>query len=229
MALFQTKTYGRKNKKIIFVFGGIGNSLLFWFLGNILSSHGYKAIVYTFGSSLLTPNPSQTRKNFQEITTHVVRTVKNLPKKEQKNLAVFGTGLGTIPTFMSANEIKNIKKIIVNTPPAELSETVWLWNSKKFNYKKQLQDKKVTQKKLREEWFEINPINNLETFTDKKLLIFAAENDDIIPFTQTIKLIKQLEKEEIEYEALINSRHKHLISSILSIMRYRIYLEFLQD
>lgn len=228
MALFTTKTYGQKNKKTIFVFGGIGNSrFIYWFLGNVLSSHGYKTIVYTFDPSLLSPNPSQTRKNFQNIVTDVTKKIKSLPKKEQKDLSVFGTGLGTIPTFMVANEIKTIKKVIANTPPAELNETVWQWDTKKFNYKKQLQTKKVTRKQLHEEWFELNPINNLDTFTDKKVLIYAIEHDDIIPYDQTLQLIKQLEKEEIPFEATINSRHKHVVGSILSLVRYQVYLRFL--
>ena len=71
----------------------------------------------------------------------MLKKIKKLPKKERKQLAVFGTGIGNIPAFMIANEVPGIKKVITNSPMADLSETVWSWNKKKFNFRKLLQKK----------------------------------------------------------------------------------------
>lgn len=230
MTSFTTKIYGQKNKKIVFVFGGLGSShskLLFWFLGQALASHGYQAIVYTYPFSVLSSNPKETRKNFEETKEHVLQTIKKLPKKKSKELAVFGISLGNIPAFMLAQEVPGIKKIIANTPPADLAETVWKWKNKKFNFRRILEEKKITRKQLKKEWLDLSPLHNLRSSGDKKLLLFASINDDIFPYSQAQKIIEKCKKENIDFEAIINSRHKHLISSIINILKFKTYIDFL--
>lgn len=228
MTLFTTKIYGQKNKKVIFVFGGLGSfQTLFWFTGNALSSHGYKAIIYTNTLSILSPDPQETRKNFLSIKNDVLKRIKKLPKKQQNNLAVFGTSIGNIPAFMIAREVPGVKKVIANIPPADLAETVWNWKNNKFNFKKLLQEKKITRKHLKKEWIDLSPLHNLQFLDDKKLLLFASINDDIFPFSQAQKIIEKCKKENIEFEAIINSRHKHLISSIINILKFKTYIDFL--
>ena len=221
MPLFRTSIYGPKNTSLIFVFAGLGRpSLLHWFLGKAFASHGYQAIIYSQDIKALSDNPEETKKHFLEIRQDVLKKIKKLPKKERKQLAVFGTGIGNIPAFMIANEVPGIKKVITNSPMADLSETVWSWNKKKFNFRKLLQKKKITKKQLQQEWFELHPSNNLDTFANKKILLYGAEHDEIIPFQQTKKFIKQLEEDHLDFEAIINSRHKHLISSTINILKF---------
>lgn len=230
MALFTNKTYGQKNKNYIFVFGGLGSSQsqpLFWFLGQVLASHGYHAIIYTSPVLILSPDPKETLKNFEKIKEDALKKIKKLPKKKRDNLAVFGISLGNIPAFMLAQEVAGVKKIIANTPPADFAETVWKWNQKKFNFKKLLAEKKITRKQLKKEWAPLSPINNLNFRNDKSLLLFASLHDEIFPYTQAQEIIKKCEKENINFEAIINSRHKHLISSVINILRFKTYIEFL--
>lgn len=228
MVDYQTKTYGQKNKKVVIVFGGLGSTQkLFWFLGKALSSHGYKAIIYTYSPALLSPDPKKTRMNFTNLVQEVQKTLRSLPKRQQKRIAVFGTSLGSVPAMMLVQRERNIRDIILNTPIANVAETVWKWEKHHFNFKKQLQEHRVTRKKLRSDWFDLSPINNLDTLADKRLLLFASTHDEIIPYTQTKELVKKLEDEEIEFEAIINSRHKHLLSSIISMLRYQTYISFL--
>lgn len=224
MPLFQTKTYGKDNKKVVLVFTGWSNpQILFWFLGKVLESYGFKAIVYTYSPSILSPNPEQTQKNFRRVVDDAKKRVTSLPKKEQKNLAVFGTSLGSAFAFMLASELPTVKKVIANLIGADLAEIVWSWE----NMQKKLK-KKITKEQLQDLWFDLNPINNMETFSNKQLLLYAAEHDEIIPFAEAKKLIGRCKEDHLEYEAIINSRHHHLASATINILRFQTYIDFLQ-
>lgn len=228
MAFFRTTTYGHKKNPTIFVFMGLGKSSFFrWFLGNVFSSHGYQAVVYSHDVAILSSDPRTTRQNFLEIKQDVLKRVKKLRKKDQKNLAVFATGIGNIPAFMIANELSGVKKVITNTPMADLAETVWTWEKDKLNYKEMLKEKRITKKQLKQEWFELSPLNNIDTFAEKKVLLYAAKNDEIIPFKQTQKLLDRMKEDHIDFEAIINSRHKHLISSLITLLKFGTYTQFL--
>lgn len=222
------KVYGSRNSRVIVVFGDLNTKQYqLWFLGQLLASYKFKAIVYTLTDSLLSLDPEQIATSFTHLKYHALQTIRSLPKKEQKNLAVFGIGLGTVPAFMVANEASQVSKIIANISGANLAEIVWEWKSNN-TFKKQLYRKKINQQKLQEIWFDLSPSRNLEGLPQKEVLLYMASHDEIFSFTQQEQLLNDLKKAEVSSETIINTRHNHRVSTLINLLHFNVYLSFLR-
>lgn len=229
MFSFKVKTYGEKNSKVVFVFSGWKTTQWqFWFVGKTLQAYGYKAFIYTYDSSILSPDIKQTVKNFSIIKNDVLKQMKSLSKKEQKNIGVFGNSLGTILAFMVADEVPAVTKVIANLTCADVAEVVWSWDRIEKGFKEQLQKQNITLPALQSAWASLSPINHLSSIASKDLLLFAAEKDEVIPYEQAKALIEACKQKNQKTEAIINSRHPHVMSALINILRYETYINFLQ-
>jgi esterase/lipase len=228
MFSFKVTTYGKKNNKVVFVFSGWKNTQWqFWFVGKTLQAYGYKAFIYTYDPAILTPDTKQTVKNFAIVKKDVLQRITALPKKEQKNMSVFGTSLGTLLAFMVADEVKNVTKIIANLSGADVAKIVWSWDSIEKRFKDRLRKQRITLPALQTTWASLSPINNLSAIHRKDVLLYAAEKDEVIPYEQAKELIEACKAKNPHTEAIINSRHSHIMSGLINVLRYETYIHFL--
>lgn len=229
MFSFKVKPYGQKNNKVVFVFSGWRNTQWhFWFVSKALQAYGYKAFVYTYDDSILTPDAKQTVENFATVKKDVLQRIHALPKKEQKNMSVLGVSLGTILAFMVADEVPAVTKIIANLTCADVARVVWSWENIEKGFKEQLRKQKITLPRLQTIWASLSPINNLSTIQRKDVLLYAAEKDEVIPYEEAKALIEACKAKNPRTEAIINSRHSHVMSAIINMLRYETYIHFLQ-
>lgn len=229
MFSLQKKTYSARNDKVVLVLSGWGaKQWQMWFVGKLLQAHGYTAIIYTYDKSLLTPNVKQTVKNFKEVKNNALRTIATLSKKEQKNLVIFGTSIGSSLSLMIANESKEIKKIILNLVGSDIAQIVWSWDKVIPGFKKDLLEDKVTFETLKNAWLELSPIHNLDNLKKKAILLYGAKHDEIIPFSQTEELIATGKEKRLNIETVINTTHNHRTSAIVHYLKYTVYVAFLQ-
>lgn len=229
MFSFDVKIYGKKNEKVIFVFSGWRSTQWqYWFVGKTLQAYGYKACVYTYDQSILSPDVQQTVKNFTTVKKDVLQRIRSLSKKEQKDIGVFGNSLGTLLAFMVADQAPTVTTIIANLTCADVAEVVWSWDRIEKGFKEQLQKQNITLPALQTFWASLSPVNHLLTIANKDILLYAAEKDEIIPYDQAKTLIEACKVKNPRTEAIINTRHSHVMSAIINILRYETYINFLQ-
>ena len=83
-------------------------------------------------------------------------------------------------------------------------------------------------KKLDNVWFHINPKNIISNISGKKILVYLAKNDEVIPFANGMQLVKALKKKN-EVIVKINSNHNHFLSGLLNLIRWNQYIRFLKN
>jgi esterase/lipase len=230
MNSFTKKIYGEKNPRILIIFSSWPiKSWYLWFLGKLLAAHNFKVIVYSLDRHIFQPDPILIANQYALIKRDAINLIKSLPKRQQNNIGVLGISLGSPLAFMLANELHSVSKIIANLSGANIAQIVWSWNNALNGFKNKLRRKRWTLKKLQNIWFDLSPINNLYKLRGKKILLYAAEKDELIPFTQTKELIQALDERSIKYQTVVNIRHNHAVSCLINILKFDTYLRFLNS
>lgn len=231
MNSFTKKTYGEKNSKIIIVFSSWPiKSWYLWFLGKLLAANNFKVIVYSLNRHIFQPNPVVIAKQYALIKEDAINSIKSLPKHQQNKISVMGISFGSQLAFMLANDLHSVAKIIANLSGADMAEIVWSWNNNALNgFKNKLRRKGWTLQKLQKTWFDLSPIHNLDRLIRKKILLYGAEKDELIPYFQTQELIHALDERNIKYQTIVNIRHNHVISCLINILKFDTYLRFLNS
>lgn len=229
MFKIQSQAFGQKNKKIIFLLAGWGNSIKpYWLFAKILQLHGYHVIVYVYDKEILSPHIKNTVTNFILVRDTILKKIYDLKKLGHTSFYFFGTSIGTTLTLMVANKNSDISKIILNLTGADLVETVWGWGDRlNPEFKKGFQEQNITLPELRNHWKQLNPINNVENLKATKLLVYLAENDDVIPYRQGLQLLLEFKKRKYSYSLLVNKKLRHVSAGALNLLKWKIYIDFL--
>lgn len=227
----RSKAFGEDNKKVIFLLSGWGNSIkLYWLFSKILKLYGYHVITYIYDKEILSSNIDNTVKNFLVVRDTVLQKIDELKKKKYTSFYLFGTSLGTALSLMVANESSDISKIILNMTGADLVETVWGWGDKlNPELHKGFQKQKITLSELRNHWKQLNPINNIENLRDRKLLVYLAEHDDVIPYQQGLQLLTEFKKRKYSYSLRVSKKLRHVSAAAINLLHWKIYIDFLKE
>ncbi len=223
MNLYSVKVEGRKNKKTIFILAERANffdAFLLWFLGKIFSSHGYKTFVYSFSPEFISTEMNITRKNFQQLKNELNEEIESLKKREQRNITFFTIGKTSTFTPLIYGKRKQIRNIIMLNPVVNLAEIIWR-NQKKKN---ELKEKKITLKKLKQEWKIFSLFYNTNRFKSQNILLLVSEKNQSVPFLDIKEFIDQLEAKQINFEMIVDTRHNYLASTLIHLFSYRTYL-----
>ncbi|MFA6017475.1 MAG: prolyl oligopeptidase family serine peptidase [Patescibacteria group bacterium] len=227
--IFRKKVFGSNNRKIVFILTGWKTKIWhFGFVANILKRNGFQSIVYEYDKKILSSNTKETVKYLNEVKLDVINTINILKKRGIKDFNLFGTSLGTMLSLMVSDEIKDIKKIILNLTGADLAEIVWSWDKVSDTMiKRNLIKQKINLNKLKQLWYDLAPINNLKMIGNQKLLIYLSETDEIIPYLQGTKLTNKLQQMNINFKLFTNNRSNHFFSGLINLLNYKKYLNFL--
>lgn len=224
----QIKFYGRKNTKTIIVLGGWKTTQSqLWLLGKLLTTYNFQVIIFTWDENILVPSSKKTLSNFMEAKKIVRKTIDSLSKKERAHLSIFAMSLGTVIAGLIAHETR-IDKIILNVGGADTSEIIWSWDSIINGFKNKLAKQTPTLTQLKKVWAPLSTLKNLEKSQTRQILIYLSQKDELIPYREQERLVTGLIKAKIRTEAYVNKRHSHLISIIINLLRFPIYLGFLK-
>lgn len=231
MFSFRKKIIGKNNKKIIFLICGWPGKIWHYFLtAKILERKGFQSIIYEYDEDILTSSIENTIKNTNVIKNDVLKEIINLKKYGFKDFSIFGTSYGSIISFIIANKEKSFSNLIINLTGADLAETVWTWDKGRDGLvKKGIKKQNISLIKLKQKWDELSPINNINNLKKFKVLFYLAKKDDVIPFRMQNRLLTELLKITPNIKVVINNKHNHLISALINLLRYKIYLNFLLD
>lgn len=230
MFKFESKSYGKGNKEVVFLFTGWGNTIKhFHIVSKILELNGFYCITYAYDREIFSPNILKTIRNFTKVEKDVLKKINLLKRNGYEKFYLFGTSLGSLLAFIIANNSKDISKIIVNLTGADVAEIVWGWEEYGKDFKNEILKYGITLNKLKKEWNILSPINNIDNLYDKKILVYIARKDKIIPYKQGLKLVKKLKDLKYNFKLRVNEHFDHTLGGIFNLLNFRLYLDFLKD
>lgn len=226
---FRKKVFGKNNKKIIFLLCGWPGKIWHYHLtAKVLNLHGFQSIVYEYDDGVLSSSIKNTINNTTRIKKEVLKEIKILKNKGFQDFSIFGTSYGSIISFMITNESKDISKVIINLTGVDLAEVVWTWNKGKDGLvKKGIMNQNITLQQLKESWHHLSPINNLNNLNNRKILIYLAKKDEVIPYELQKRLFEELIKVNKNVQIEYDFKHNHFISAMFNLLNYKKYIKFL--
>ena len=202
---------------------------MYWLPGHILALNGYYCIVYTYKSDIFSPNPEKTVAGLTKVRDAALNHITRLKTQGHQDFSIFGFSLGTLIALMVANNSPDTSKVILNLVGTNPAEAVWTWDQIQSGFKRQLENKGITLENLSRIWAPVAPINNVDNLKPKKLLIYLAERDKLIPIAQGRGLVEQLQRANYDYQLIVNRRFGHMLAGIYNVLNTRIYLKFLKS
>lgn len=233
MTIFETREYGKKNKKVIFILIGWRAKIWpLWIVTKILESNGYYCICYFYDNSILSPD-IKTVANVQLVKGDILDKISNLKKKGYTKFSIIAASFGTLIALLVSNESKDIKKVLLSTSGADPAATVWTWDRvdrKVFkDFKEKLLQQNLTLQKLQKMWKPIIPLYHMDNLQDKKILVCLSKKDKIIPFSIGMELIHAFQKRNYDYKLIVNTRFGHFFTTVYYCLNVRMYLKFLSQ
>ncbi len=229
MKKYQVMRRGSGNEKVIFLMTGWHMSAWMYSLfSQVLASNNFYCITYGYDSNVFSPDIDKTNTQLKIIRDSVLEEIKKLKKEGYEEFSIFGTSLGSMISLMIADKSKDISKIILNTVGIDVAENVWDWDKLNPVFKNELLAQGLTIEKLKQKWKEITPAENINNLKGKKILVYLAEKDEIIPFKLGMRLINEFDKKNYDYKLIKNKKLNHFFTGLYNLSNPKVYLDFLK-
>ncbi len=226
----QTREYGRQNQRVVLLFAGWkSKAWMYWLPGQILARNGYHCIVYAYDNNVFSTDTSKTLANLNAVRDAALKQISDLKSQGRHEFAVFGFSLGTVITLMVANKSPDVSKIILNLPGNSPADAAWSWDKVHPSFKQRLVDQDLTLQSLRLIWAPIAPVNNIGQLSGKKLLVYLAEEDQLIPVQQGKELFNRLKQSGYDCHLIVNNNYGHSLAGIYNLLNAKVYLTFLKN
>lgn len=163
-------------------------------LNNRIHKAGYSTLDYEFAQFMLSSDYKATVKNFKTIQKNVRKDITNYKKKYKfPEIHVIGASLGVVNAIMIANKHPLVDKLTLISSGNCLAECLW-GGIRTQDIRKQFEKKGVSLKQLKKYWRELAPENNINGLKGKDIHILISKNDDLIPTSYGLKLIRAMKK-----------------------------------
>ncbi len=229
-SFFRTAVYGTQHSKVVFMLTGWGNTIwMYRGFAAMLVAGGYRVIVYEYDAGVLSPDADKTVRCLTAIRDDVLKQISSLKSEGCRDFAVFGVSLGSVIALMAADHSPDISRVILNTTGSDVAETVWGWDSFQPAFKRELAKLHRTLEHLKQLWKPIAPSNNIGNLQGKKILVYLARHDEIIPYPLGAALVKQLQQRGYDCTVRINPILGHILTATVNLVNSRVYLTFLRE
>ncbi len=146
----------------------------------------HQRIIYQLPTTLLSEDFKLMKKSWSKLLDSVNKDIK-----ENNVTSVFGISLGTALALYAANRSKNIKNVFLTLPLDKLAPIFWdcfitklvIKGAKKKGYTKKDMDKVLSKYDL---------TNNLNNLNGKKIRLYIAKSDSVIPSVSSKNLISKM-------------------------------------
>ncbi len=171
-------------------------------------------MIYIFNPKILSENSKKTVELFNEIKNKVLEDIEKAYRKYKfKKIILTGMSLGCVNALMIANNSPRIKEIYLFDPGNCLAESMWN-GIRTQNLKKAYEKQGTDLKKLKYLWKNLAPENNLNKLKYKKIHVFLAKEDGVIPYSTGRKLIEKMKKLHLDFNLKIDRHHGHYYTVI---------------
>lgn len=211
--------YNKNARKVLFIPPQwMGKSIFYKRLSNRLEN-SHTIVIYDLPNRLLNENPMEVVKYFNDIKKDIIETANFLEDQDYLDFAIFGTSLSTISALMAANSDKRFKKIVLNLTASDFAKS--FWESEELLVKtirNKMQSNNINLVMLKKYWKNLAPINNINNLNDRKLLIFLAKNDTVIPFKYGMEFLDKIKKKNIKFNLHIDNFFGHYLSGFKQLL-----------
>ena len=189
----------------------------------------YTLVVYQLPNDLLNKDPHQVFKKFLETKEDIIKTVSALKSKGFKEFSILGTSLSAALVFMVANADKSFRKIIVGFAGGHLSKSFLESNQLLVSHIREKMKTNCTNLiKLGEYWKTLEPINNIKNIKGRKLYIYLAKNDRVVPYKYGLELLDKMRNKKIQFDLHIDNIFGHYIAGLKQLLFPDNIIEFLE-
>ena len=221
--------YSNSDKAIFILPQWMGKTYYYKLLIHKLKTK-YTVVLYDLPYNLLSSDTKLTVSLFKKIVSDIKFTFNEIGKKGCKSYCIVGTSGSTPIAAIVANSDERCKKLILNLVGNDLAECIWhSENPILINIRHSLENKGVTLAKLSKHFKMISYKYNSTNLKNKDILIFLSKNDKIVPYNNGTKLLKLLNKDNIQYELVTNKFFGHYISGIKNVIFYNKIQNFLDN
>jgi pimeloyl-ACP methyl ester carboxylesterase len=195
-----------------------------------LRRHGFAVIAYSYWSAIATGTYQQTVANIRAMIDDVRHRLSLLNPEEE--ISCFGTSMGTVMATNVAAEYPRIKKVILNLSYADISDHVINLPSIRTIPAKRLQaylEAAGSEENLRAAFDPFSPVTLTHQLKGKKVLLYLSKDDGILKLIHTTKLHDALVAAGVDLEFHQNRRGRHVFALFVNYLRYRRWLQFLEQ
>lgn len=222
MVKFRSKNFGQPSKRVVFLLTGWPTRIWEYFLvTSSLAKNNYFCIAYEYDKEILTEFDN-VDKNIQLVVTNVLHKIKRLKKKGVVEFSLFGTSFGAVIALEIARKSNDIKKVVLNLPTAHITDIL---TSKSILVRPLM--KVINSYKPSTKNEQLQPINNLMGLKSKKVLIYLAKKDQIVPYDKAKRLVDEMEKLKINHQVILNKYLTHYLAASKNHLVSSQYLQFL--
>ena len=225
----KTIVYNKNSKKVIIILPQWMGRL--WLYSRLIKKlqNKYTLVVYQLPNDLLNKDPHQVFKKFLEAKKDITKTVSALKSKGFKEFSILGTSLSAALVFMVANADKSFRKIIVGFAGSHLSKSFLESNQLLVSHiREKMQTNGTNLIKLGEYWKTLEPINNIKNIKGRKLYIYLAKNDKVIPYKYGLELLNKIKNEKIDFNLYTDNIYGHYIGGLKQLLFPDKIIKFLE-
>ncbi len=182
---------------------------------------GHACLVCQFPVKILSESIYLTEGYFKEVQKDVRDKIRELKDKHGfEEIAVAGISLGCVNALMASNGNPDVNKILLVVPGDSLSESLWRGVGT-IRLKRKIKDRGFNLGELEKTWADLDPKNNINKISDKKVEIFLSKSDKVIPFTNGRRLVKDMQDAGLKPEVFINKNLGHYLTFLKFIFSYK--------
>lgn len=229
---YYVKEFGPHSDKIIFFFCPFGVSIWSFNLPGMpiwrLRRSGYNVVAYSYDVSIATKSVKFTIDSIELILSDADSRLRAF--KRGANISCFGSSMGSLIAFNFAARHANVKKVVLNLSYSDIIDHLLAFPETR-TFTKELTNSYLasagSRSRLKEEFSPYSPINLVDKFRSKKVLLYLCRNDRLLKFQHTSNIRRALKNSGIETEYSENKVGGHTFAVILNSLLYRRYLQFL--
>ena len=163
-------------------------------LSKKIKEEGNSSLAYQFPRKILTSDYKLTRDYFKIIRNHVLEDIENFQTEcGFSDFHMIGVSIGCVNATMVTNSDSRFNKATFVVPGNCLADSLWKGYRTQF-LRKEFESKGIDLERLKEEWRELAPENNLRNLKNAKVKVYFSSADLIIPSRNGKKLVNKMEE-----------------------------------
>lgn len=210
-----------KSGKAVFFFHGWGSdSKTFSYLVQKIRKKHHVAL-FDYPLQTVSDDIKKTISYFHSISDRAAGAVSDMKAIGITKFYFVGISLGGYLSVFIADRLKgDVKKIFICCSGSRISDTFWR-SIAGTDLKKKLVSRGYELSRLRKEWAEIEPENNLESLKNTKILFRLSKHDKLVPYDLQHGLLEAMKKKKIDVSTSISKISGHYLTILSSLLDYK--------
>jgi hypothetical protein len=182
-----------RNLHVIFLPWHAGEVPYKW-LCHRLTRRGDAVVVYYFAEEVLTPDVGMVKWVYQQLQTIITSSLTKITNKTPyRSVNFIGMSLGNVALAVVADRFNKFDRVTMVCTASSLAKSVWYGDRTK-DVRAELEANQLSLAQVEKVWYEVEPINHVAAFSDKKVTIIVSKTDSCIPTRFQTELVQAARK-----------------------------------